>query len=129
MACSVPAGRLRRTFGRERWAAPEPYGEDGWLMRRKDGRASVIVSVSRIWGDGIQWVHASIATSRDLAVPSYLSLVTLHKAVWGDEGYAFQAFVPGTEHISIHPNALHLWGRLDGARPDGIPDFGQYGSI
>lgn len=125
MASSVAAGRLRRTFGRERWAVPEPYGSDGWRMVRKDGRASVIVSVAR-WEDGHEWVHASIATDRRDPLPTYADLVTLRAAVFGD-GWAFQVFAPGEDHISIHPNALHLWGRLDGERTH--PNFGVHGTI
>lgn len=124
MTSSINPGPLRRAFGRERWFAPEPYGPDGWLMRAKDQRASVIVSVGR-FEDGQEWVHASISHADE--IPSYEELVTLRAAVWGESGWSFQVFAPPAGHISIHPNALHLWGRLDGTRTH--PDFGKWGSI
>ena len=43
------------------------------------------------------------------------------------EGWAYQVFAPPWAHINIHPNALHLWGRLDGANV--LPDFGSWGTI
>lgn len=124
MTSSINAGPLRRTFGREKWFAPEPYGEDGWVMVRKDRLASVIVSCAR-FEDGIEWVHASIAKADIL--PEYDDLVVLRQAVWGATGWAFQVFAPPSDHISIHPYALHLWGRLDGERTH--PDFGKNGTI
>jgi hypothetical protein len=36
-------------------------------------------------------------------------------------------FAPPSEHVNIHDHALHLWGRLDGARV--LPDFGRFGTI
>lgn len=124
MPSQIPAGRLRRTMGREKWQAPLPFGGDGWKMTRKDFTGSVIVSVAR-WEDGNEWVHASLAFSEEM--PTYDDLVLLRAAVWGDDGWAFQVFAPPSDHISIHPYALHLWGRLDGVRSH--PDFGRMGTI
>lgn len=117
---------LRRRLGRKTWGTPTPYGPDGWRLDALDGQARVIVSASTVPGeaDQVEWVHASM--SRAASVPTYDDLVALHAAVW-PEGTAYQVFVPPSEHINIHPYALHLWGRLDGARV--LPDFGQTGSI
>jgi hypothetical protein len=98
-------------------------GPDGWTFRRKDGAASLIVTCAD-W-DGVEWLHASIAPNDHL--PAYGDLVDLHDVVWRGRGYAFQVFAPQTHHVNIHPNALHLWGRLDGANP--LPPFGQWGTI
>ncbi|QHB37183.1 hypothetical protein QDA03_gp58 [Microbacterium phage Terij] len=124
MASSIPAGHLRRTWGRDLWFPPEPFGGDGWRMYSKNGRSSVIVTVA-VWEDGEQWVHASIAHEDRL--PSYADLVVLHRSVWGETGYAFQVFAPPSDHVNIHANALHLWGRLDGERTH--PDFAKHGTI
>lgn len=70
-------------------------------------------------------VHASL--SRADRMPSYEDLVMLHHSVWGDDGYAYQVFAPRSRHVNIHPNALHLWGLLDGS-PE-LPEFGLGGSI
>lgn len=118
MATTVNGLRLRQVFGRDGWQVPEPFGPDGWRMLSKDGRASVIVTV---WDEGgVEYIHASMTAPED--TPTYCDLVTLHKAVWGTEGYAYQMFVPQSSHINIHPRALHLWGRSDGAPL--LPDFG-----
>lgn len=93
-------------------------------MDRKDSGSRVIVSVAR-FEDGVEWAHASI--SRRAELPAYEDLVTLHRAVWGEEGWAFQVFAPPSAHVNIHPYALHLWGRLDGQRVH--PDFGVNGFI
>lgn len=125
MTSSIPPGHLRRTFGRDQWFAPYPFGPDGWRMVRKDEGASVVATVAR-FEDGHEWIHASIATTAGTPMPTYEDLATLHRAVFDDRP-AFQVFAPPAEHINIHPNALHLWGRLDGTRVH--PDFGKHGTI
>lgn len=122
MPSSIPVGPLRKVYTKAGWMVPEPFG-DGWRIVRKDRRASVIVTAGRF--DGEEWIHASIARSDRM--PDYADLVALHAAVWGTWGHSFQAFVPPTEHVNIHPNALHLWGRADGTRT--WPDFGRHGTI
>ena len=70
-------------------------------------------------------IHAS-RTGQD-RVPTYDELIQLHHAVWGERGYSYQVQAPVDRHVNIHPHALHLWGRADGARV--LPDFGKWGSI
>lgn len=123
MPSAINPGPLRRAFGREKWAVPEPFGS-GWVMVTKERGSSVIVSVAR-FEDDQEWVHASLS-HRD-RLPTYEDLVTLHRAVWGEDGYAIQIFAPPRDHVNIHQFALHLWGRLDGSRV--WPDFGRYGTI
>jgi hypothetical protein len=123
LGTSIDALRLRAVMGRDAWAVPEPFGSDGWVMARRDGAGSVIVTCASV--DGAEWLHASIA-GRD-RLPTYHDLVRLHHAVWGTRGYAFQVFAPTKRHVNIHEHALHLWGRLDGVSP--LPDFGMYGTI
>lgn len=104
---------IRQRLGRKDWGVPEPFGP-GWryFARATTGSGlplgSIIVSVAD-HGDE-KWVHASIARQ---TMPTYEDLCLLHAAVWPD-GHAYQAFVPPKRHVNIHPNALHLWGRLDG---------------
>jgi hypothetical protein len=107
-------------LGRDDWSPPEPFGPDGWLFLRKDHNQSVIITAAD-YGDGIVWVHASMAGDP----PSYDDLVLLHRAVFGD-GYAYQVFAPRDKHVNIHSTALHLWGRLDG-KPV-LPEFGVLGN-
>jgi hypothetical protein len=102
--------KIRRRLGRDVWGIPIEFGPDGWRFDAKDGSGRIIVTC---WDhdDGLAWVHASI--SRLQGVPPYEDLKLVHHAVWGD-GYAYQVFVPPSEHVNIHERALHLWGRLDG---------------
>ena len=109
MSTSVNALMLRRTFGRDDWLPPEPFGPDGWRMLARDRAASIIVTCAS--HDGAEWVHASIARP---TMPTYDDLVTLHQAAWPAGGFAYQVFAPAERHVNIHEHALHLWGRRDG---------------
>jgi hypothetical protein len=73
----------------------------------------------------LDWLHASIA--RNDRMPDYADLVALKDAVFGPDREAYQVFPSADRHISIHHQALHLWGRADGARV--LPDFGAAGTI
>lgn len=122
MSTTVNALQMRRTLGRADWAVPDEFGPDGWRIDRWDGSARVIVSTAD--HDGAEWTHASI--SHPDVMPSYDELVLLHRAVFGGR-WAYQVFAPPSEHVNIHPFALHLWGRSDGAAV--LPNFGARGSI
>lgn len=114
---------LRKKLGPKRWGIAEEFGCCGWAIRNKLGNLNILVTGDH-QSDSVQWVHASI--SRRLEMPTYDQLKVLHAAVFGD-GWAYQVFAPPAEHVNIHANALHLFGRLDGERV--LPDFGRYGTI
>jgi len=116
---------LRNTMGRDLWPPAARYSDDGWRLVRYDRTGSVLVSTTTNPADGQPWTHASIAYNDH--TPTYEDLALLHRAVWGETGYAYQVFAPAAEHINIHAHALHLWGRADGARV--LPDFGEFGTI
>lgn len=124
MSTTVDGLRLRRILGRKYWLAPEPFGPDGWALISRDNTASVIVSAADY--DGIEYIHASVASADHTTMPTYDDLCLLHKAVFGD-GYAYQVFAPPSQHVNIHEAALHLWGRADG-KPV-LPEFGSEGTI
>lgn len=123
MTTTVNVLHLRKQFGREDWLPPEPFGPDGWRMSARDLTSSVIVTAAI--HDSHTWIHASIAHADRM--PSYDDLVTLHRAVWGKRGTAYQVFAPAAEHVNIHEYALHLWGRSDGLAQ--LPNFGALGTI
>jgi hypothetical protein len=85
----------------------------------------VIVSVTPWPGHG-EWVHGSVA--RPDRMPTYDDLVLLHRAALGGR-FALQVFAPPESHINLNEFALHLWARLDGTRPTGLPNFGEFGTI
>lgn len=120
MASNVDALAIRRGLQEHDpgWGAPVPFGPDGWAFVHHDRHASCIVS-SAVMPDGTEWVHASITAGTTEA--AYAALKTLHRAVWGTTGWAYQVFAPPQDHINLHANCLHLFGRLDG-KPE-LPDF------
>lgn len=116
---------LRKALGRQAWGVPRPNGCCGWMV---DGLATgsiarVIVTADHIT-DSVNWIHASI--SRRHSMPTYGDLKLLHAAVFGDR-WAYQVFAPPAQHVNIHVNALHLYGRTDGQ--PALPDFGRFGTI
>jgi hypothetical protein len=119
---SLDALAIRKRLGRNQWAAPQPFGMDGWRYFHKHFSGSIIVTVAD--HDGVEWVHASIAF--DNKMPTYEAMRDMHAAVFPD-GWAYEVFAPPEHHINIHQYARHLWGRLD--NEPAIPNFGMYGSI
>lgn len=124
MATTSDPLKIRSVLGHKEWGTPTEFGPDGWYFTRNDRTATVIVTAAEY--DGIEYMHASIATVNGETMPSYAELVVLHRAVFGT-GYAYQVFAPPSQHVNIHPTALHLWGRVDG-RPV-MPEFGSEGTI
>lgn len=117
---------IRRTLGLDRFLPPEEFGPDGWRLVGTERTESVILSAFRLADDDTDWIHASWAGPG--RVPSYEEMILLHRAVWGDTGYSYQVQAPVAQHINIHPNALHIWGRRDGKSI--LPEFGSIlGSI
>ena len=124
MTSSIPALDIRRRLGRTDWEPPREFGPDGWVFDKMLERERTRIIVSVAPSDGVDWVHASV--SHPDTMPTYEELVALHAAVWPG-GFAYQAFVPPSRHVNIHPYALHLWGRRDGKNV--LPDFGILGTI
>lgn len=112
-----------RVLGKKVWDTPKPYGPNGWTLLRQDDGTSIIITSA--WHEGEAWVHASIAHQDHM--PTYEELALLHKAVWQGRGWSYQVFAPPSDHVNIHPFALHLWGRLDNT--NALPDFGKNGTI
>lgn len=128
---SIDALQIRARLGKKEWLPPETYGDVpgmGYRFDSRDGRRIIVTSWPEPdWGDGDDWLHASISHHDTNIMPTYEDLVLMHRAVWGTTGHAYQCFVPSDEHISIRSNVLHLWGSLYGDRQ--LPDFGKYGTI
>jgi hypothetical protein len=123
-----------RLPNRREWLPPDDslLGGWSWVLQRKDASVSIILSTgpsaeatAGVSKDFSPWLHASIA--RPDRMPDYDDLVMLHRVAWGDFGWAYQVFAPSEAHVNIHPNALHLWGRIDGSQA--LPNFGALGSI
>lgn len=116
---------VRRTLSRDLWEPPQPHGPDGWMLVSKPGLPHRSIVVTCADHEGVDWIHASIACLDRL--PNYLEMCELHRAVWGATGYSYEVHAPLAQHVNIHENALHLWGRADG-KPV-LPEFGRFGTI
>ena len=123
---TIPILQIRQRLGRDDWGVPEMFGPDGWKLDTlllKRGRIIITADpVGSAFPEG--WIHASMSWQTRL--PSYDEMVHLHKAVWPN-GYSYQVFAPPSQHVNIHPYALHLWGMADGSAV--LPEFGQFGTI
>lgn len=124
MTSTIDALRLRKLLGRDEWRAPKVFGSNGWALSRYDGDGHVIVTAD-VWDDGVEWVHASM--TRRGRVPTYEDMCRLHRAAFPRGAWAYHVFAPLGSHVNLHPDALHLWGRADGAAA--LPNFGKEGSI
>lgn len=111
--------QIRRRMGVDLWRPSRPFGDDGWVMDNVGSDQRIIVSYHGVL-DGHHWLHASIS-NRYEGLPSHDDMARLHRAVWGEAGWAYEIRAPIGSHINIHPRALHLWGRLDGQ--PALPDF------
>jgi hypothetical protein len=113
---TLDALSIRRGLSRRLWGPPIQFGPDGWLYRHKEESGQIIVTCSVL--DGVEWVHASIAFADRM--PTYAEIKNMHWAVYFD-GYAYEVFAPTADHVNIHENARHLWGRRD--KKPVLPDF------
>ncbi len=91
------------------------------LFLRRDG-LKVIFTADRYWGK--TWLHVSM--SRQKRLPSYEDMTDVKALFIGRDRQALQIFPPASKHVNIHNYCLHLWCALEG---DGLPDFGQDGTI
>lgn len=104
------------------------YGPAGasCLITAPVNRAGSLIISESDYPDSDDWIiHASLAF--ETADPEYADLALIHRAVFGRKRWSYQVFAPESDHVNIHPHALHLWGRVDG-KPM-LPNFGQGGTI
>jgi len=85
------------------------YGERGdagngvfKLPSKTDGGDLLIVASS---GDG--WDHVSV--SRRNRCPNWPEMEQVKRFFFRDTECAMQLHVPVSDHLSLHPNCLHLW--------------------
>lgn len=64
---------------------------------------------------GMGWDHVSV--SRQNRCPNWPEMEHIKRLFFKDDETAMQLHVPPSDHISIHPNCLHLWRPLDVAIP------------
>jgi len=89
--------------------AHNPWGWDGdgscgafTMPSPVDGAIMAIIAST---GEG--WDHVSV--SRKNRVPNWQEMEFVKRRFFRDEETAMQLHVPAADHISVHPNVLHLW--------------------
>lgn len=128
MPTAINPLEIRRRLGRDRYAPPVEFGTTGWRFDALRGeRLRILVSEGPVpsAAESGEWLHASISAVDRM--PTYDELQMMHRAVWGETGWAYQVFAPVADHVNIHPYVLHLWGRMDGRAE--LPNFGLHGMI
>lgn len=61
------------------------------------------------------WEHASV--SRAKRCPNWPEMDFIKRLFWHPHETAMQLHVPDSDHISFHPNCLHIWRPSDGNIP------------
>jgi len=93
------------------------YGSAGdhesGLFRVPSSIDEEVITVIASVGEG--WDHVSC--SRTDRCPSWEEMEQIKRLFFRDDETAFQLHVPPSDHISFHPNCLHLWRPLDGKFP------------
>ena len=99
------------------------FGDAGICYIHDAQRKSVIVSTA-ILRDGKRWLHFSIAIKDRL--PTWDEVVEAKELFLGSDVRALCIFPERSKWVNIHNFCLHLWCCMDG---DGLPDFGELGTI
>jgi len=58
------------------------------------------------------WDHVSVSLSN--RIPNWREMELVKRTFFRDDETAMQLHVPPKDHISVHPNCLHLWRPNDG---------------
>jgi hypothetical protein len=63
-----------------------------------------------LFSNGEGWEHVSV--SHKDRCPTWEEMEWVKREFWSDSDTVMQLHVPPSEHISCHPNCLHLWRPL-----------------
>lgn len=89
----------------------------GWSGDETCGAFSVPSPIDRapmvvIASSGEGWDHVSV--SRTNRCPNWPEMECVKRLFFRDDETAMQLHVPPSDHISFHPNCLHIWRPNDG---------------
>lgn len=88
-------------------------GDDGGCFKVPSPVDSQPLAVMIGVGEG--WDHISV--SRPLRCPNWREMEHVKRLFFKEDEVAMQLHVPPTDHISVHPNCLHIWRPHEGAIP------------
>ena len=77
--------------------------------------ASTGVALRVVASSGEGWDHVSVSVKN--RTPNWYEMQHIHRLFFRDDEIAWQYHFPKSEHISIHPNCLHLWRAHDFSLP------------
>jgi hypothetical protein len=88
----------------------------GWIGDETCGIFELPSSIDRallrvIASSGEGWDHVSV--SRPNRCPNWAEMEQVKRLFFRDDETAMQLHVPVVDHVSYHPNCLHLWRPLD----------------
>ena len=78
-------------------------GEDGGAWKIPFCGEMLLVVAS----NGMGWDHVSVSLAQ--RTPTWAEMEAVKRMFFLDHETAMQLHVPPTDHISCHPNCLHLW--------------------
>ena len=61
------------------------------------------------------WDHVSVSTPK--RCPNWYEMEQVKRMFFNEDEVAMQLHVPASDHISFHPNCLHLWRPLEAEIP------------
>lgn len=104
--------RNLRLLDAYRETGPSVIAHWGWVGDETCGMFTVPSPVDRaamriVASSGEGWDHVSI--SRQNRCPNWPEMEYIKRLFFRDDETAMQLHVPTSDHISIHPNCLHLW--------------------
>jgi len=80
------------------------------LFRIRSPIDSAVMTVIASSDDG--WDHVSV--SRVKRIPTWMEMSYVKTMFFRENETAMELHVPASQHISFHPNCLHLWRPNDG---------------
>ena len=95
-----------------------------WRVQKNQYRGLLVLADVAIKDDDRLWYHVSF--SRSKSIPSYEDCAFIKQTFFGAQRWAIQVFPAQKNHVSFHPNCLHLWHCLEG---NPLPEFSKNGMI
>jgi hypothetical protein len=95
-----------------------------WRVQKNQYRGLLVLADVAVKDDDRLWYHVSF--SRGKTIPSYEDCTFIKQTFFGAERWAIQIFPEQKNHVSFHPNCLHLWHCLEG---NPLPEFSKNGMI
>lgn len=105
---------IRKALGRDVFDPPEET-IGGWVFTSHDGQTTVlVVSIKIDQGEGeglVEWVSAQV--SHPAHYPPTDEMEHIKRAVYGEDGWAYESYPPTDDEKNRAEYTRRLWGRAD----------------